>query len=87
MINFEEQFFNPSLNKTLQLIPNILNDFERVSSFHILRELNNHADVLVNKHANFLLEILVSMENQVHFSCSLESISEISPSNWKVPQA
>ena len=35
MINSEEQFSNPSLNKTLQLIRNILNDFESVSSYHI----------------------------------------------------
>ena len=49
MINSEEQFFNPSLNKNLQLIQNILSDFERVSSFHILQELDNHADLLENK--------------------------------------
>ena len=49
MINSEEQFSNPSLNKTLQLIRNILNDFESVSSYHILCELNNHVDLMANK--------------------------------------
>ena len=49
LLNSNAQFNNPSLNKTLQRIRNILNVFEKVSSFHILRELNNQADSPANK--------------------------------------
>ena len=49
LLNSEDHFNNPSLNKTLQRIQNILKAFERVTSFHILRELDKHADSLENK--------------------------------------
>ena len=46
LLKSEDHFNNPSLNKNLQCIRNTLKDFERVTSFHILRELNNHANLL-----------------------------------------
>ena len=49
LLNSASQFNNPSLDKTLQRIQNILKAFHRVSSFHILRELNNLADSMANK--------------------------------------
>ena len=49
MLNSEDHFNNPSLNKSLQTICNILKDFDRVVSYHILRELNKQADNLENK--------------------------------------
>ena len=49
LLNSEDHFNNPSLNKILQRIRNILNAFEKVTSFHILRELNNQVDSLANK--------------------------------------
>ena len=49
LLNSGSQFNRPSLDKTLQRIRNILKEFESVSSFHILRELNNQVDSLANK--------------------------------------
>ena len=49
LLNFESQFNNPSLDNILQRIRNFLKDFEKVSSFHILRELNKQSDYLANK--------------------------------------
>ena len=49
LLNSASQFNKPSLDKTLQRIRNILKDFDRDTSFHILRELNNLADSIANK--------------------------------------
>ena len=49
LLNSTSQFNKPSLDKTLQRIRNFLKDFESISSFHTLRELNNQADSLSNK--------------------------------------
>ena len=49
LLNSASQFNNPSLDKILQRICITLKDFDQVSSFHILRELNNHADSFTNK--------------------------------------
>ena len=49
LLNSDSQFNNPSLDKILQRIRNFLKDFEKVSSFHILQELNKQADYLANK--------------------------------------
>ena len=49
VLNSEDHFSNPSLNKSLQRIQNILKAFDRVDSYHILRDLNKQADYLANK--------------------------------------
>ena len=49
LLNSDSQFNNPSLDNILQRIRNFLKDFEKVSYFHILRELNKQADYLANK--------------------------------------
>ena len=49
VLNSEDHFNNFALNKYLRRIHNILKEFERVASFHILRELNKIADALANK--------------------------------------
>ena len=43
------QFIKSSLDKILHRIQNFMKDFEKVSSFHILRELNKQADLMANK--------------------------------------
>lgn len=53
LLNSEDYFTNPSLNKTLQRIRNTLKDFDTVDSYHILWDLNKQADSLANK--GFLL--------------------------------
>ena len=49
VLNSEDHFNNSTLNKSLKRTRNILKEFERVASFHILRELNKTADALANK--------------------------------------
>ena len=49
LLNSDLQFNKPSLDKILQRIRNFLKDFEKVSSFHILRELNKQADYVATK--------------------------------------
>ena len=49
LLNSEDHFNNPSLNKSLQRIQNILKDFDRVVSYHIMWELNKQADNPKNK--------------------------------------
>ena len=49
LLNSNLQFNKPSLDKILQRIQNFMKDFEKVSSFHILRELNKQADLMANK--------------------------------------
>ena len=49
LLNSSSQFNKPSLDKILQRIQNIVKDFDMVSFYHILRELNNQADSLANK--------------------------------------
>ena len=49
LLNSDLQFNKPSLDKILQRVRNFLKDFEKVSSFHILRELNKQADFMANK--------------------------------------
>ena len=49
VLNSEYHLNNSAVNNSLQRIRNILKEFERVASFHILRELNKNADALVNK--------------------------------------
>ena len=49
VLNSTDQFYNSDLNNILQRIQNLLKYFERVASFHILRELNKTADALANK--------------------------------------
>ena len=49
VLNSEDHFNNFALNKSLQSIRNILKEFERVASFHIMCDLNKNADALENK--------------------------------------
>ena len=49
LLNSNLQFNKPSLDKILQRIQNFMKDFEKVFSFHILRELNKQADLMANK--------------------------------------
>ena len=49
VLNSEYHFSNPSLNKSLQRIRDILKAFDRVVSNHILHYLNKQADYLENK--------------------------------------
>ena len=49
VLNSEDHFNNSVLNKSFQRIQNLLKEFERVASFHILRKLNKTADALANK--------------------------------------
>ena len=49
LLNLEDYFNNSALNKILQRIQNSLNEFENVSSFHILQELHKSAYSLANK--------------------------------------
>ena len=49
LLNSNLQFNKPSLDKILQRIQNVMKDFEKVSSFHILRELNKQVDLMANK--------------------------------------
>ena len=48
-LNSTDSFNNYTLNKSLQIIHNILKEFDTASSFHILRVLNNLVDALSNK--------------------------------------
>ena len=48
MLNSDDCFQNFVLNNSLQRIQNLLKEFDLVSSFHILRKLNNLADDLAN---------------------------------------
>ena len=49
ILNSEDHFNKYALNKSLLRIRNTLKEFESVASFHILRELNKHADYVANK--------------------------------------
>ena len=49
ILNFDDCLHNFSLNNSLQRIQNLLKEFDRVFSFHILQSLNDLADVLANK--------------------------------------
>ena len=49
MLNSGDCFQNFALNNSLQRIQNLLKEFDRVISFHILKSLNDLADVLANK--------------------------------------
>jgi len=44
LLNSEDYFRNPTLNKTLQRIWNTMKDFNTVDSYHILGDLNKQAD-------------------------------------------
>ena len=48
LLNSDGIFNTPALNIILKRIRNILNDFEQVEFFHILRDLNGLADSLAN---------------------------------------
>ena len=48
-LNSTDYFNNSALNKSLQIIQNVLKEFDMVVSFHILQDLNNITDVLANK--------------------------------------
>ena len=48
-LNSGDCFQNFALNNSLQQIRNLLKEFDRVFSFHIMRSLNDLADVLANK--------------------------------------
>ena len=49
VLNVADHFNNSALNKYLLRIQNILKEFDRVASFHILWELNKTTDALANK--------------------------------------
>ena len=49
VLNSADHFNNSALNKNLQRIHNILKEFDGVTSFHILRDLNKLAYALENK--------------------------------------
>ena len=49
MLNSDDCFQNFALNNSLQRIQNLLKEFDRVISFHILKSLNDLADFLANK--------------------------------------
>ena len=49
MLNLDGLFNNSALNLILRRIQNSMNEFEKVDSFHILRELNGREDSLANK--------------------------------------
>lgn len=49
LLNSEDHFRNPTLNKNSIMNPKHLKYFDRVDSYHILRDLNKQADSLTNK--------------------------------------
>ena len=49
VLNSADQLNNAALNKILPRTRNILKKFDRIASFHILRDLNHLADALANK--------------------------------------
>ena len=48
LINLEGHFNNSVLNKILQRIRILMKEFEKVDTFHILRDLNRRADSMAN---------------------------------------
>ena len=48
-LNSDGLFNNPNLNLILQIIRNVMKEFEKAEFFHILRELNGRADSLANR--------------------------------------
>ena len=59
LLNSSSQLNKPSLDKILHRIRNIVKDFDSVSFYHILRELNNQADSLANKACLLPLESFI----------------------------
>ena len=49
VLNSEDHLSNPSLDRSLQRIQNILKAFDMVVAYHILWELNKQADYMANK--------------------------------------
>ena len=49
VLNTDKHFSNLSLNGTMQRIQFILTEFDSISFFHILQELNKKADSKVNR--------------------------------------
>ena len=70
LLNSDLQFNKPSLDKILQRVRNFLKDFEKVSSFHILRELNKQANSMDNKAC--LLPLGNFSSNG--YSCTMQSL-------------